>query len=135
MFGARSPNGGFPDRETERSISQAPTGTSTSAHGSPSFPSAEELSSSFGGSRHRVGLALLIVRRGPIGGGGGAVTAWILGISLVFVLALVRPELGTMFPIDGGMARFPLYAFGRITGFFSGWFRVDQHRLRAGDRN
>ena len=57
-----------------------------------------------------------------IAGGGGAVTAWILGILLVLVLALVHAELGTMFPVDGGTARFPLYAFGRVTGFFSGWF-------------
>lgn len=57
-----------------------------------------------------------------IGGGGGAVTAWILGVSLILVLALVHAELGTMFPVDGGTARFPLYAFGRVTGFFSGWF-------------
>jgi amino acid permease-like protein len=27
-----------------------------------------------------------------------------------------------MFPVDGGTARFPLYGFGRVTGFFSGWF-------------
>jgi amino acid transporter len=57
-----------------------------------------------------------------IGGAGGAVTAWVLGISLVIVLAFVHAELGTMFPVDGGTARFPLYSFGRITGFFSGWF-------------
>ena len=57
-----------------------------------------------------------------IAGGGGAVTAWIVGISLVLVLAFVHAELGTMFPVDGGTARFPLYAFGRVTGFFSGWF-------------
>ncbi len=57
-----------------------------------------------------------------IAGGGGAVTAWILGVLLVLVLALVHAELGTMFPVDGGTARFPLYAFGRVTGFFSGWF-------------
>ncbi len=57
-----------------------------------------------------------------IAGGGGAVTAWILGASLVVVLAFVHAELGTMFPVDGGTARFPLYGFGRITGFFSGWF-------------
>ena len=57
-----------------------------------------------------------------IAGGGGAFTAWILGVSLVLVLAFVHAELGTMFPVDGGTARFPLYAFGRVTGFFSGWF-------------
>jgi amino acid transporter len=43
-----------------------------------------------------------------IAGGGGAVTAWILGASLVMVLAFVHAELGTMFPVDGGTARFPL---------------------------
>jgi amino acid transporter len=57
-----------------------------------------------------------------IAGGGGAVTAWILGALLVVVLAFVHAELGTMFPVDGGTARFPLYGFGRVTGFFSGWF-------------
>lgn len=57
-----------------------------------------------------------------IAGGGGAVTAWVLGISLVLVLAFVHAELGTMFPVDGGTARFPLYGFGRVTGFYSGWF-------------
>ena len=38
------------------------------------------------------------------------------------VLAFVHAELGTMFPVDGGTARFPLYGFGLVTGFFSGWF-------------
>ena len=109
------------DRETERH--EAPSGTSTSTAGSP---------------RRSLGRrALVFVSVGAvigsgwlfssfdaaqIGGGGGAVTAWILGVSLVLVLAFVHAELGTMFPVDGGTARFPLYAFGRVTGFFSGWF-------------
>lgn len=54
--------------------------------------------------------------------GGSSVVAWLISGALVITLALVHAELGTMFPVDGGSARFPLYAFGRVTGFVSGWF-------------
>jgi amino acid transporter len=54
--------------------------------------------------------------------GGGSVVAWLVAGGLVVTLALVHAELGTTFPVDGGTARFPLYAFGRVTGFLSGWF-------------
>ncbi len=54
--------------------------------------------------------------------GGSSVVAWLVAGALVATLALVHAELGTTFPVDGGTARFPLYAFGRVMGFLSGWF-------------
>jgi amino acid transporter len=54
--------------------------------------------------------------------GGSSVLAWLIAGGLVVTIALVYAELGTMFPVDAGTARFPLYAFGRVTGFVSGWF-------------
>ena len=54
--------------------------------------------------------------------GGSSVLAWMVAGGLVITIALVYAELGTMFPIDAGTARFPLYGFGRVTGFLSGWF-------------
>jgi amino acid transporter len=54
--------------------------------------------------------------------GGSSVLAWVVAGGLVTSIALVYAELGTMFPVDAGTARFPLYGFGRVTGFLSGWF-------------
>ncbi len=56
------------------------------------------------------------------GAGGSSVLAWIIAGAMVTTIALVYAELGTMFPVDAGTARFPLYGFGGVTGFFSGWF-------------
>ena len=38
------------------------------------------------------------------------------------MLALIHAELGGMYPVAGGSARFPHYAFGSLIGFASGWF-------------
>jgi amino acid transporter len=53
--------------------------------------------------------------------GGSSVLSWLLAGFLVCSLAVVYAELGSMFPIDGASGRFPLYAFGRVTGFVGGW--------------
>src|SRR6266571_305163 len=54
--------------------------------------------------------------------GTAALLAWV-GTALVFmVLALVHSELGAMYPVSGGSARFPHYAFGSIAGASFGWF-------------
>src|SRR5207247_1326163 len=37
------------------------------------------------------------------------------------LLALSHAELGGMYPVAGGSARFPRYAFGNLIGFTSGW--------------
>jgi amino acid transporter len=39
----------------------------------------------------------------------------------VLLLALVHAELGAMYPVAGGSARFPRYAFGGLAGFTVGW--------------
>jgi len=39
----------------------------------------------------------------------------------VLLLALVHAELGSMYPVAGGSARFPRYAFGGLAGATVGW--------------
>ena len=53
--------------------------------------------------------------------GPAAVISWFLGGAAVMLLALTHAELGGMYPVAGGSARFPRYAFGRLIGFTSGW--------------
>jgi amino acid transporter len=54
--------------------------------------------------------------------GPAAIISWILGGAAMILLALVHAELGSMFPVAGGSARFPHYAFGSMAGFAGGWF-------------
>jgi amino acid transporter len=54
--------------------------------------------------------------------GPAAIISWILGGAAMILLALVHAELGGMFPVAGGSARFPHYAFGSLAGFSGGWF-------------
>jgi amino acid transporter len=53
--------------------------------------------------------------------GPAAVISWVLGGGAVMLLALTHAELGGMYPVAGGSARFPRFAFGNLTGFTSGW--------------
>jgi amino acid transporter len=91
------------------------------------------------GSRHLqrdVGFwGLMFVSLGSIIGSGwllGALTAasmagpasilsWIIAAAMLLVLALVHAELGGAYPLAGGTARYPLFAFGPLTGFAAGW--------------
>src|SRR3954463_12124864 len=54
--------------------------------------------------------------------GPAAIISWIIGGAAMGLLALVHAELGGMFPVAGGSARFPHYAFGSLAGFAGGWF-------------
>ena len=54
--------------------------------------------------------------------GPAAIISWIIGGAAMILLALVHAELGGMFPVAGGSARFPHYAFGSLAGFSGGWF-------------
>jgi amino acid transporter len=54
--------------------------------------------------------------------GAAAIYAWIIGGVAVLILAFVHAELGAMFPVAGGTARFPHYAFGGIAGIQFGFF-------------
>src|SRR5512133_4389305 len=53
--------------------------------------------------------------------GPASVVSWVLGGGVVMLLALTHAELGGMYPVAGGSARFPRFAFGNLTGFTSGW--------------
>ena len=61
-------------------------------------------------------------RRRLIAAGPAAVISWVLGGVMIMVLALVHAELGGMYPVSGGTARFPHYAFGGSAGASFGWF-------------
>jgi amino acid transporter len=53
--------------------------------------------------------------------GPAAIVSWVVGAVAVLLLALVHAELGATFPVAGGSARFPHYAFGSLAGLASGW--------------
>lgn len=54
--------------------------------------------------------------------GPAAIIAWCIGGVAVLILGLVHAELGGMYPVSGGTARFPHWAFGGIAGASFGWF-------------
>src|ERR1700710_3118114 len=53
--------------------------------------------------------------------GPAAILSWILAAGMLTVLALIHAELGAAYPVAGGTARFPYFAFGNLTGFIAGW--------------
>ncbi len=53
--------------------------------------------------------------------GPAAIFAWIIGGIMVMFIGLVYAELGVMFPVSGGIIRFPHYAFGSFASYSSGW--------------
>ena len=58
--------------------------------------------------------------------GGAAVLAWVIVGVIVIVLALAHAELGAMYPVSGGTARFPHFAFGSVAGIGFGFFSYVQ---------
>jgi amino acid transporter len=54
--------------------------------------------------------------------GPAAVLSWAFASIAVIVLALVHSELGGMYPVAGGTARFPHYAYGSVAGISFGFF-------------
>jgi amino acid transporter len=54
--------------------------------------------------------------------GPAAIISWGIGAVAILLLALVHAELGGMYPVAGGTARFPHYAFGGAVGASFGWF-------------
>jgi amino acid transporter len=57
-----------------------------------------------------------------IAAGPAAIISWVIGAVAIFLLALTHAELGGMWPVAGGTARFPHYAFGGAAGASFGWF-------------
>ncbi|HEY1643920.1 MAG TPA: APC family permease [Streptosporangiaceae bacterium] len=58
--------------------------------------------------------------------GGGAIIDWLVAGVVVIVLALCHAELGAMYPVSGGTARFPHFAFGSVAGIGFGFFSYVQ---------
>ena len=54
--------------------------------------------------------------------GGAAILDWIIAGVVVIILALCHAELGAMYPVSGGTARFPHFAFGSGAGIGFGFF-------------
>jgi amino acid transporter len=54
--------------------------------------------------------------------GPAALICWIIAGVAVIILALLHAELGGLFPISGGTARFPHLAYGSIAGISFGFF-------------
>jgi amino acid transporter len=53
--------------------------------------------------------------------GPASILSWVLAAVMLATLALVHAELGAAYPIAGGTARFPAFAFGSVAGFTAGW--------------
>ena len=58
--------------------------------------------------------------------GGAAVIAWVIAGIMIIILALCHAELGAMYPVSGGTARFPHFAFGSVAGIGFGFFAYMQ---------
>ncbi|MEY9905138.1 amino acid transporter [Catenulispora sp. MAP12-49] len=69
------------------------------------------------GSGWLYGAQKAVVVAGP-----AAIVSWIIGAVAITLLALVHAELGGMFPVAGGTARYPHYVFGGFAGMSFGWF-------------
>lgn len=64
---------------------------------------------------------LLGANKAAMKAGPASLLSWVLAAVILSVLALIHAELGTCYPVAGGTARFPAFAFGRLTGFVAGW--------------
>lgn len=53
--------------------------------------------------------------------GSNALISWIIAAFFMLFIALPLCELGTMFPISGGMSNYPSYTHGREVGFLFAW--------------
>lgn len=52
--------------------------------------------------------------------GPAAVLSWAISIGVALLLALVYAELGSTFPVAGGLARFSYFSHGNLAGFVAG---------------
>ncbi len=69
------------------------------------------------GSGWLFGALYAVQAAGPI-----ALLGWVIGGIAVIILALVHAELGGMYPVSGGTARFPHLAYGSVAGISFGFF-------------
>jgi amino acid transporter len=53
--------------------------------------------------------------------GPAAIFSWVIGAIMILMIALVYAELGTMFPVSGGVIRFPHISYGSFASYTMGW--------------
>ena len=53
--------------------------------------------------------------------GPAAIFSWAIGAVMILLIGLVYAELGTMFPLSGGVVRFPHMSFGSFASYTTGW--------------
>src|SRR5699024_3323313 len=50
-----------------------------------------------------------------------SIFAWAIGGLLIILIGLCYAELGTMFPLSGGVIRYPHFSFGSFASYTHGW--------------
>ncbi|MFJ6787660.1 APC family permease [Streptomyces angustmyceticus] len=53
--------------------------------------------------------------------GPAAVVAWVIGVIFIGMIAMSYAEVGSAYPIPGGMARYGHLSHGPVLGFLTGW--------------
>jgi amino acid transporter len=53
--------------------------------------------------------------------GPAAIISWIIAAVMIMLIGLVFAELGTMFPVSGGVVRFPHLSHGSFASYTTGW--------------
>ena len=53
--------------------------------------------------------------------GPAAIISWAIATVMILLIGLCFAELGTMFPISGGVVRFPNLSFGSFASYTMGW--------------
>jgi amino acid transporter len=53
--------------------------------------------------------------------GPAAIFSWLIAAVMIMLIGLTYAELGTMFPVSGGVVRLPHYAFGGFASYLMGW--------------
>ena len=53
--------------------------------------------------------------------GSNALISWVIATVFMLIIALPLCELGTMFPVSGGMSNYPTFTHGRAVGFLFAW--------------
>jgi amino acid transporter len=85
--------------------------------------------------RHIGGLALLFMALGGMIGSGwlfagmyaaelagpAAIISWLIGATIMGVIAMTFAELGAMLPVAGGLSRYPHITFGGTVSFVASW--------------
>jgi amino acid transporter len=53
--------------------------------------------------------------------GPASILAWCIGGVMIMLIGLCYAELGAMFPVSGGVVRFPQFSFGSFASYTFGW--------------